>query len=245
MPAEESKPAEKPKSDEAPKPAEIRFTWATTGYLALVTFTMSASAVGLVLWVAGQVGPKPPLTTSTPVVVRGGAMTFRAHAFAKDGNKQCLVIGGTPAGATVELFEIGNRTGNPDDSVPLSQVAQMDFMGHKRDWTGEGNNGVRLVITNSCGGMLGATIAAEPNSNSDFYPNQNATAVDEDKTTYKMRFMDDDCESQSSDPTGDEDNCERAANIYIHASAVTKPHDSATKTWNCTDGECEIRIVAQ
>jgi hypothetical protein len=180
------------------------------------------------------------VATNAPVKVRGGAMTFRStSAFSQDGDgNPCVPI---KSGTQVGIFEPGNSGATADNSYPLQTGVQIDFFGHEENGGANSNDGVRVLITSTCNGSsLGATIVPEPLSHSSFYPFQDQ-AKDEDKTTYRKRFLDSACIGTPS-PSGDEDTCEHLSTVYVNSSATITPKSNPAQEWLCTDGECDVKI---
>jgi hypothetical protein len=201
----------------------------------------------------------PAPTTTSPLKVRGGAMTFRTAPntnFGVDSNQNpCFVI--PKSGATMELY--ADPTGpntpflkNPDQSQGLQDGVQFDLIGHNAKGDAPSVNGVRIYITSGCSGNnLGASLIPESDHNgSDFYHyrrNQH-----DDDGSYIRRFLDNDCAKPTgsygtaNDDNKDEDTCEHLAIIYVNVNRPPAQTDnyksSAAQTWKCLNGDCVLQI---
>lgn len=225
---------------------EKKLTYFSGGILAIIGIALGF--VGAIWWPWGGHHKR---ASNSPVVVRGGAMTFRApKAFAvdKDGSP-CLVLGNGSGGATitVSMIQNENNSGNDNGPTTLSSTPQIDFFGHPMGWIrpdgspGESDNGVQVTLTKTCNSSKFGIKFSGETSQSDFYPHRKRTVPDEDQT-FTLRFRDRSCNTTAG-PNGDEDNCEHLSNVYIHGSPTSNPKSETM--WKCIDGECEVRFTIQ
>ena len=188
--------------------------------------------------------------TNSPVKIRGGAMTFRFASGAvidKDANGNfCSVI---DKSTSISLFEHPDEKGTTakaDYQYSLSPGVQIDLFGYTRGGKSDSNNGIQVLITNTCKtNQLGASLIPEPNSSSLFYPfEDNASDDPTDKST-RRRFEDTACVGQQPpDQNGDEDTCEHLAKVYIHSSPSANPKSNlvGNTPWSCERGECLVLV---
>jgi hypothetical protein len=182
-------------------------------------------------------------TVSSPLKVRGGAMTFRSE------NLWTTDSSATPAPCTQltpTSIQLKNVTAVPVTSPPtveqiqlsLAGSWQIDLFGRKPDGT-EGPNGIRIVAETNCGGKSGVSLTGESGPGQ-FYPFKDGQS-DEDGVTFIKRYMDPTC-SQSPQPSGDKDICEHISKIYINTSPTTTPKSNPAHVYHCLNGECVIGI---
>jgi hypothetical protein len=204
---------------------------------------VGAAITGLTAFVIWKMKlANPP--TNTPIVVRGGAMTFRSkNQVAQSGGVDCFPLNGTHLSFYKDL-DSTNTPGNqqPDGQYSLSDLSKIDFAGfvpagYNSSGTSESVNGVTVQMTQTCNGSVGATLAPI-NGDSSFYHNRDAHKNwhDEDGS-YVKRFWDKSCNQNSE--TADEDTCEHLSAVYLY---FTPAAGGGTVRWDCMNGECEVRI---
>jgi hypothetical protein len=221
------------------KPAEKRITWLSALVIAFLALVLGVTGGRFGYRLIREFLPSPP-TPSTPVVVRGGAMTFRGASGATieldHDQNLCFVLGKVGATVTLSVTQNFNNGGTTNYSGPLGIGALIDFKGRQHSGYGEGNYGVQVKITDSCGGSnLGASFSPE-NGKAGYYPGR---GPDEDGSYY-LRYWD---KTASGGPgqNDDEDNAEHMSKVYL-----TGAHWDNGASWQpCKDGECEIRFSVQ
>jgi hypothetical protein len=203
--------------------------------------------------------------TNTPLKVRGGAMTFRSGG--KFGSDSAY-----PNGYCVKLnfsyFELGDvddvlrskhvpAVSYPNAAYPtVSTSWQIDL--YDRDPTGTSetprDSGIRIIATSNCvigpagtPPVAGVTITPESEYSKFYDNNSDKNLPDDDKTTYKKRFLDMYCQADHTMPSanGDEDSCEHISSIYINNSPKNKKADVQANpigSYVCTNGECVIGV---
>jgi hypothetical protein len=202
-------------------------------------------------------------TTSgnSPVKVRGGAMTFRTESggqFQQVGtsNSYCIVLSTTSTNLTLDLFQPGNHTKNPNKSISLADQTQIDFFGRNEKGKIKRDNEIQVLITSSCNGTQGISATLTPIAHSAFYVNQkDAPSQDGDDTpdtSRSIRFQDLDCATNflplpqspgamPQNPNGDEDFCENLGLIYVNSAPTTSP--TSGNPWaRCHNGDCSLEF---
>jgi hypothetical protein len=182
--------------------------------------------------------------TSSPIKVRGGAMTFRAAEWSTDASHKDCIQGDN---SYVELIDIvpWNHPIAQATRVVIPTLAltwQMDLFGRTSAGKPQMTQGVRLTPTASCGGQPGIVWGSESGS-TDWYPTNDETGgagnKEEDGSTYIRRYRYSTCASAA----GDEDLCEHLSYILINKTPKANPTPlNSDYAFLCQNGECEIGI---
>jgi len=210
-----------------------------TGTQVVIAAATAAIGVGLLTYLAIKLAPA---TSGSPIKVNGGAMTFwtkKGVTFDTASNGYCVPLG-TSGTVQMKLFQPDNYTSTPDQHVTLSSTAQIDLFGFKGTGFAPSNNGVRVLISGSCGSSNGpsALVQPEDGGNSGFYQNMKNAAAPSNR--HFVRFQDLSCPSPPS-PSADEDSCEHLDRIYVSSTPTSSPPTGAP--WGkCDDGQCRLEI---
>ena len=215
--------------------SDARFTITQVGISAIVAFLLGGIALALFQYL------KQSPETSSPIKVRGGAMTFRAYSYYSDNNGNDCVLLTTSTGSLNfiddPLAVVPNVT-----TVSLQGVDHIDFFGRQPNGKDKSANGVSLKFTPTCkgpnGNQIGASLIAL-SGNSDFYPFRNGHVPDDDGT-YIKRFWDKKGNSGKPSNSQDGDTCEHLSEATIY---YTDPTKKPTPLPHCTNGECAIEIL--
>jgi len=153
---------------------------------------------------------------SSPVKVRGGAMTFitKNSWSPVNGHRHTYCTKTQSSGVEAEGFGV-----LADGSIPnLPQKWTLQVVG------GSGSNGIQMQSdTKDCGGNAGFSVTISPIQSGDFYPNDLTLP----SRKQNKRFLDKSC--------GDEDACERMTSLKIVSSGIT---------YSCLDLDCSLYIGA-
>ena len=223
---------------------ELRLTVVQIGMSALLIYLL-----GGITWAVFEYLKQSP-GTSSPIKVRGGAMTART-SIAKNGG---WVSSGSGYCSNVDTMQFSTNAApvSSASANPTSLLADwtMVVFGRKpKDGSQSGNGFKFQAQPQKCDGSNGTSVLLTPyGSNGAFYTTE--LGPDDDGVTQKRRFRD----TTPDDPSGslgcagpnipstqglrgDEDRCERMSVIQFDEPAASKHYQ-----YTCTNGECAVCI---
>src|ERR1022692_2462016 len=221
--------------------SDARFTITQVGISAIVAFLMGAIALALFQYL------KQSPETSSPIKVRGGAMTARTSiakngGWVSNGSGYCSNVDTTQF--STDAAPVSSASANPTSL--LADWTMVVFGRNPKDGSQSGNGFKFQAQPQKCDGSKGTSVLLTPyGSNGAFYATELGT--DDDGVTQKRRFRDTTPDNQSGAPgcagpnipgtpgvlNGDEDRCERMSLIQFDEPAASKHYQ-----YTCTNGDC-------
>jgi hypothetical protein len=215
--------------------------------LQVMWFALIGAVVGgLVSCHTPRTETRPVLPSNTPVIVHGGAMTFRSDLqFATDtaSAMDCIPF----SSGTQVLVSDQDIWGNnlaPSPPPPLPPGTQVDFFVRTTDGKGPSSSDeVRGFVESTCGNRLGISLKLV---NGRFYSYKDGKN-DDDQKTFIKRFRPDTCTSilTGDNNNGDRDMCDRIWGMFI---TLNPPNGEQTNQQTiqqqpllpCPNGACVI-----
>ena len=229
------------------KLTEKRFTLLHVGIIATICVVATAAFIVIIQYVKSQ-----PVTSS-PIKVRGGAMTARTSigkngGWVSNGSGYCTNVDITQFSTDAAPVSSAPAPANPTSL--LADWTMVVFGRNPNDGSQSGNGFKFQAQPQKCDGSKGTSVLLTPyGSNGAFYATELGT--DDDGVTQKRRFRDTTPDNQSGAPgcagpnvpstpgllNGDEDRCERMSTIQFDEPAASKHYQ-----YTCTNGECAVCI---